>query len=801
MVVLKAGWMYYVTRRIVPGNLSRNLGMTNTIPYAELSENLKGDDLPEILVRDHLGRMEPAYFDRYEPGVIRRHIAMISRLGPENAAEVDVELLQDTTWRLTVVAFDNLSVMSILSGLLATSGLSILRGDVFTYNDAEPATGQRKRSLRPHRRRRVRPGAPPPSQDITSASQRLQRKIVDVFRVQAPSETPTDWPAVTREIKDAMGSLRTSSAGALQRRINERVVDYLRHERDAKHSSVFPVHVEIDNDSGSGTTRLAITGQDTPAFLYALSTALALRDISIRRIDIAAAGDRVQDTLEVTDRLGSKITDPRKLHELRFVITLIKQFTHLLTRAPNPAQALEHINHVIDQVLAHVPPGRAMEEMFDQLEKQEVISAMAKLFGTSDFLWKDFLRMQYNNLFPVLQDIKVVGIVRSREQMESELAARLSRVESYARRKELLNRYKDKEMLRISMRQILETNEDIQAFSSELTTLAEVVLESAYDICDREQRRQYGDPLMPSGEPCVFSICALGKCGGRELGWASDIELMFVYAGQGTTRGPQSVLNSEYYERLARMICGTIESRREGLFEIDLRLRPYGDKGALASSLEKFNAYFNEKGGALPYERHALIKLRAIGGDPVLGAAVEAARDAFVYSNTPVDGRSWTHLRERQNDELVETGAINVKYSYGGLIDIEYFVQDMQILHGAGDASVRGPNTLEAMEALNRAGYLSDEARSMLDRAYRFLVRLINGLRMVRGNARDLVLPDESSREFLFLARRLGYEEEINPGGPGGPDGPGEQLRQDIERNMEWAARALRTRFVHKLFD
>lgn len=783
--------------------------MTNTTPFAELSEQLKGDGLPEILVRDHLGRMEPAYFERYEPEVVRRHIAMISRLGPENAAEIEVEPLGESTWRLTVVSFDNLSVMSILSGLLATSGLSIRRGDVFTYIDAEPANGPRKRSLRPHRRRRVRSGAPAAPPGITSASLRLQRKIVDVFRVHAPPETPPDWPAVTREIKDAMGSLRTGSAGAMQRRINERVVDYLRHERDADHSSVFPVHVEIDNDAGSEATRLVITGRDTPAFLYALSTALALRDINIRRIDIAAAGDRVQDTLEVTDRRGAKITDPRKLHELRFVITLIKQFTHLLTRAPNPAQALEHFNHLIDQVLANVPRGRAMEEMFDQLEKQEVISAMAKLFGTSDFLWKDFLRMQYKNLFPVLQDIRVVGIVRSREKMESELVARLSRVESFARRKELLNRYKDKEMLRISMRQILEKNEDVQAFSRELTTLAEVVLEAAFDICDREQRRQYGAPLMPSGEPCVFSVCALGKCGGRELGWASDIELMFVYAGQGATQGPQSVLNSEYYERLARMICGTIESRREGLFEIDLRLRPYGDKGALASSLEKFNAYFNEKGGALPYERHALIKLRAIGGDPVLGAAVEAARDAFVYSETPVDGRSWTHLRERQNDELVEKGAINVKYSYGGLIDIEYFVQDLQILHGAGDPSVRGPTTLEAMDALNRAGYLSDEARGMLDRAYRFLVRLINGLRMVRGNARDLVLPDESSREYLFLARRLGYEEGNGAGGPGdGPDdelggagGPGEQLAQDIERNMEWAARALRTRFVHKLFD
>ncbi len=767
--------------------------MTNPIPSTELSERLKDDALPEILVRDHIDRMVPAYFERYEPEVVRRHIEMISRLGPDNAAEIDVAYEGDSTWRLTVVAFDFLSVMSILSGLLASNGLSIRRGDAFTYADAEPVDDPGKRSPR-SRRRRVRSGTPAASPGITSSALRSQRKIVDVFRVRTPSEEPPDWTAITLEIKEAMRGLRLNGAGAIQRGINERVVNYLRRAQHSEISFMFPVEVDFDNDTVSDATRLDISGQDTPAFLYALSTALSLRNINIRRIDIAATGIQVQDTLEVTDRLGSKITDPRKLHELQFVIALIKQFTHLLTRAPNPAQALEHFNQLIDQVLANVRPGRAMEEMFDQLEKQEVIGAMAKLFGTSDFLWKDFLRIQYKNLFPVLQDIKVVGIVRSRGQMESELAARLSKVGSYARRKNLLNRYKDKEMLRISMRQILENNEDIQAFSRELTTLAEVVLEAAYQICDQEQRQQYGAPQSPTGEPCVFSICALGKCGGRELGWASDLELLFVYARQGSTSGPQTVLNSEYYERLVRMICGTIESRREGLFDIDLRLRPYGEKGALASSLEKFNEYFNEKGGALPYERHALIKLRAIGGDPRLGTAVEAARDAFVYNNTPVDGRSWTHLRERQNDELVETGTINVKYSYGGLIDIEYFAQDLQILYGVDNPAVRGPTTLEAMEALNAAGHLSEEEHCMLGRSYRFLVRLINALRMVRGNATDLVLPDKTSQEFLFLARRLGYEEENGTS-------PGEQLWLDIERNMEWAARALRTRFVHKLFD
>jgi glutamate-ammonia-ligase adenylyltransferase len=344
------------------------------------------------------------------------------------------------------------------------------------------------------------------------------------------------------------------------------------------------------------------------------------------------------------------------------------------------------------------------------------------------------------------------------------------------------------------MGQILAKKEDFRAFARALTTLAEVVLNTAYRICDAELQPRYGRPRLDSGAPCEFCICALGKCGGRELGWASDIELLFVYTGQGMTDGPNPVHNSQYYERLVRMICDTIVARREGIFEIDLRLRPYGDKGALASSLDNFHEYFNEKGGALPYERQALIKLRAIGGEPGLRKQVEAARSAFVFSREPLDLNMLTHIRERQNNELVKSGTINVKYSYGGVIDIEYYVQQLQILHGVDDPALRSPNTIDALVALHQAGHIPDEDYNRLSEAYIFLRRLINALRIVRGHAKDLILPDRHSQPFLFLARRLGYADDPK-------HDAGEQLRQDVRRYMEWASQAHRTRFIHKLFD
>ena len=234
----------------------------------------------------------------------------------------------------------------------------------------------------------------------------------------------------------------------------------------------------------------------------------------------------------------------------------------------------------------------------------------------------------------------------------------------------------------------------------------------------------------------------------------------------------------------------TIVARQKGIFEIDLRLRPYGDKGALACSYNHFYEYFNERGGALPYERQALIKLRVIGGDETLGVRIGSARDAFVFSSVPLELTELSHLRERQNNELVKPGAVNVKYSFGGVVDIEYYVQSLQIMHGA-DASLRSSNTLEALAALHEAGHITQDDYRMLSEAYIFLRRLINALRIVRGNAKDLVLPDRNSQEYRFLARRLGYTDAD----------PVEQLHHDVTRYMESATQAHRTRFIHKLFE
>jgi glutamate-ammonia-ligase adenylyltransferase len=143
-----------------------------------------------------------------------------------------------------------------------------------------------------------------------------------------------------------------------------------------------------------------------------------------------------------------------------------------------------------------------------------------------------------------------------------------------------------------------------------------------------------------------------------------------------------------------------------------------------------------------------------------LGRRVEAQRDAFTYSGAPWDWKDALHLRKRQIKELVKRGQTNVKYSPGGIVDIEYAVQYLQLLNGKKHPDVRVPNTLIALDRLRQLHIIGEPEYEVLNKAYLFLRNLIDALRIVRGDASDLLLPEESSEEFKSLARRLGYRDQ-----------------------------------------
>ena len=364
--------------------------------------------------------------------------------------------------------------------------------------------------------------------------------------------------------------------------------------------------------------------------------------------------------------------------------------------------------------------------------------------------------MQHANLFPVVRDVSALSERTSKSDLREELAIALHTTPKGEERRAALNAFKDREMFRIDMRHI-QRHTSFSQFSDELTDLAEIVIEGAYFLVSDELRNQYGLPKMEDGGTSPMSICALGKCGGRELGFASDIELMFLFKGNGRTTGPRVITTSEYYVKLVQEVNRTVQTRREGIFELDLRLRPYGSAGSMAVSLEAFEGYFGPDGDAWPYERQALVRLRPISGDLKFGQQVVRVRDQLIYSGEPFDFAAMRAMRERQLRHLVTAGTIHAKFSPGGLVDAEYLVQGLQISYGYLDPSFRTPSTRKAMHVLAAANFIPAEDYPRLLDAYNFLRELINGLRMVRGNAKDLTVPPSNDEEFAFLARRMNY--------------------------------------------
>ncbi len=707
----------------------------------------------------HVGRMGQTYAARFTATEIARHSELAGLLNDSHLVEVVAAPLAgpDDRWLVTIVGYDYLGVLSLICGLLFAYGFNIHDGDSFTYEPAAeqeaPGTAEQP-SYRPRRGLRL--------QSVATPGDDRRQKIVDVFTVSPVLGAVADdlWARYAADLGALFSRLKAGEQREAQGELVRRVAAALHHIPGAS-TALYPVDIEIDNDTSERYTVLRIDTPDTIGFLYEFTNALALNGIYIARMTVDTAGNRVRDVFYVTDTRGQKITAPERQRELRAATVLVKHFTHLLPHSPNPESALVHFGEFLGQLFRNP----TWPDDLSSLERPEVLHALAHLLGVSEFLWDDFLRMQYTNLFPVVADVDALGTHKSKDRLRAELDATLRAASGsghggHAEQVEVLNAFKDREMFRIDMRHIQGLVPRFGQFSGELADLAEVVVAAAYGLCYREGVAEFGVPLLEDGGPCPISLCALGKVGGRELGYASDIELMFVYVGAGQTSGPKTTSTAEFYEKLVQEFVRTIQARREGIFQVDLQLRPYGKAGSMAVSLDSFRRYFAPGGPAWAYERQALVKLRPIAGDPEFGREIVSLRDEYAYAE-PFDVVAMRGMRERQVRHLVAGGTINAKYSPGGLVDVEYLVQGLQITYGRDNPALRLTNTREAMTALGSAGILTSEEFLHLRDAHRFLRRLIDALRMVRGNAKDLTVPPVDDEEFAFLARRLGYEADV----------------------------------------
>jgi glutamate-ammonia-ligase adenylyltransferase len=714
--------------------------------------------LDEGLIREHMARLSERYFRSFPAEAVYRHLSALARLSLDHPVEVLFDSGDSGTVACTVLGFDYPALFSLITGVLAGMGFNILSGDVFTYaRTSEPAATEPKHRLR---------------QGLPSRALLGRRRIVDHFAGVVETALSFDvWAAEFRiRLEEIIGLLERNDSDLAKHRVNEMVVARLAQVQQDGAPVLYPVEIEVDNTAPSHT-RLKIFSEDTPAFLYSLTNALSLHGISIEHVRIRTVEQRIEDEIDIVDGTGNKIENLEVISSIQLSVLLTKEFTYFLGKAPDPYAALRRFELLVRDMV-HLP-GR--ERWLALLSNPHTLQDLARLLGTSDYLWEDFIRLHYETLLPMLKPL--VGGERFSDPVETipqRLRHALNGATTVEDQRQRLNAFKDREIFLIDLDHILNPEVEFSELAERLTSLAEHVVAAAAALAHEHLARRYGMPRSAAGLQSRFTILGLGKLGGAALGYASDIEFLVVYSDNGWTDGKDSIANSEFFHRLVQNTSQFIEAKREGIFHVDLRLRPYGSAGPLASSLESFCRYYGLGGDGLSYERLALVRLRWIGGDRTLGTQIERIRDELIYASQNINLGEVRELREKQFIEKTEGGKLNAKFSPGGLVDLEYDIQILQVMYGKHIAALRTPLLHQALVALADAGVLSPDETEQLIEAYRFLRRLINAMRILRGSAQDLFLPPVASVEFAALARRTGYRR-------GGALDPSQQLRLDFE--------------------
>ena len=353
--------------------------------------------------------------------------------------------------------------------------------------------------------------------------------------------------------------------------------------------------------------------------------------------------------------------------------------------------------------------------------------------------------------------------VRTPEELRESLA-RFALTNSSLSQQALLARFRRRELLRIYLHDIRRTHSIVETTES-LSNLADAILDYALSLARQDLDNRYGFPRRMDERgrtgTAEFCIVALGKLGSYELNYASDIDLVFLYSDEGTTSGTGergAVTNREYFVKLAEAVVKLAgQSAGEGAaYRVDLRLRPHGRDGALASSLEEATRYYHQTAQA--WERQTLIRSRAAAGSASLFSQFAAAvkPQVFRIDVSVKEALDSVRLAKQKIDKHIERrGGFNVKLSPGGIREIEFIAQALQLAHGGKDEWLRVSHTLVSLGRLADRGFITEQERTELSSAYTFLRSLEHRLQMEHGLQTHL-LPDSESQRSL-VARRMGY--------------------------------------------
>ncbi|MEK9627971.1 MAG: bifunctional [glutamate--ammonia ligase]-adenylyl-L-tyrosine phosphorylase/[glutamate--ammonia-ligase] adenylyltransferase [Nitrospinota bacterium] len=332
-----------------------------------------------------------------------------------------------------------------------------------------------------------------------------------------------------------------------------------------------------------------------------------------------------------------------------------------------------------------------------------------------------------------------------------------------------LRKFKKREYIRIGLRDLL-GNVELMETVGDISNLADVCLQIAYEKADRDLRQKHGIPSYEDKDgnwkDSEFAILGMGKLGGQELNYSSDIDLVYIYtSSRGETRPDSSlpgsvvkITNHEYFSKLARQITKSInEITSDGnVFRVDLDLRPDGPSGEIASSLASCETYYESWGRT--WERQAFIKARVSAGSEALGREFFSMMEPFIYRRS-LDFEAIEEIKSmknRINQSLKGKKSGNIKLGFGGIREIEFFIQAYQLLLGGRNKELRVRSSLGALKIMLEKNIISEEDFLCLSEAYIFLRHLENRVQITFG-LQTHNLP-ESIPDRAVLARKMRIE-------------------------------------------
>ncbi|MEJ7616461.1 MAG: hypothetical protein WKF30_05710 [Pyrinomonadaceae bacterium] len=431
---------------------------------------------------------------------------------------------------------------------------------------------------------------------------------------------------------------------------------------------------------------------------------------------------------------------------------LEKNLASLIAELPDPEEARLFLSRVSAEQPA-VAKTLARDEGL--LADALALASWSPLLGTT--------LAQHPAYLPWLARERVETRVRTHDELMESLA-RFALTNSQLDPQTLLARFRRRDLLRIYLKDIRGTATVVE-ITEELSNLADAVLDYGLGIASQEMNNLYGPPLGigERGRTHAARICVmgLGKLGSYELNYASDIDIQFLFSEDGATTGTgtrESLTNREYFVKLAALLSRIVgqSGGEAAAYRVDWLLRPQGRDGALACSLAEAVRYYRET--AHPWELQTLIRARASAGSAAIYARfAEALRDR-VYRRDETIGRALAHVRlaKRKIDRHhAQSHGFNVKLGRGGIREIEFIAQALQLAYGGADVWLQAPHTLISLGRLSDRSIISEREYTNLSEAYAFLRKLEHRLQMDQG-LQTHALPDELRRRAL-IARRMHF--------------------------------------------